>query len=127
MSDFIASFKSEGFTPDGLVARNATLLITEPIVLISGENLVRGALLGKITASGKYKLSLSTANDGSEVPAAVLVHDGDATSGDINTLAYTRGDFQADALTLGASHTIASVKAGLADKGIFLITSQGGL
>lgn len=127
MSDFLATFVSEGYSPDGLIANNGTLLISEPITLISGQNLVRGALLGKITASGKYTLSLAAAVDGSEVPVAVLTHDCDASGGDAATLGYTRGDFQSQAITFGTGHTAASTKAGLADRGIFLITTQGGL
>lgn len=127
MDSYLATFKSEGFTPDGLVAQNAQLLLHEPIVLSSGQNLKRGALLGKVTASGEYILSASAASDGSQTPVAILAHDCDATAADANTVAYTRGDFIADALILGAGHTVASIKAGLADRGIFLITQQGGV
>ena len=121
----LATFTSDTFVPDGLVARNAALLVSEPIVLITGQNLVRGALLGKITASSKYTLSLSASADGSQVPVAVLVHDCDATAADANTLGYTRGDFMAEKLVLGAGHTLASVKDGLQDRGIFTFTTQG--
>lgn len=127
MTDFLASYKSDSWTPDGLIARNATLLISEPATLLSGQNLVRGALLGVVTASGKYVLSLSAASDGSQTPVAVLANDCNASAADAPALIYTRGDFQAQSLVLGASHTLASVKAGLADRGIFLINTQGGL
>lgn len=122
---FLATYKSEGFTPDGLIAQNAQLLLSEPATLLAGQNLKRGALLGRITASGKFVLSLAAAGDGSQVPVAVLVDDTDATAGDKPTLIHTRGDFIAQALTLGAGHTVASVKAGLEDRGIFLINAQG--
>lgn len=41
-----------------------------------------GTVLGKVTATGKYKISVKTAVDGSEVPAAIVVWDklGDAHS-----------------------------------------------
>lgn len=118
---FLATFKSEGFVPGGLIAGNASLLISEPIVLSSGQNLKRGALLGKITATGEYVLSLAASTDGSEVPSAVLVEDTDATAADAATVAYTRGDFIAQGVILGTGHTIASVKPGLRDQGIFLM------
>jgi hypothetical protein len=124
---FLATYKSEGFSPDGLVAQNAQLLLSEPVTLLAGQNLKRGALLGKVTASGKYVLSLAAAADGSQVPVAILVEDIDASAGDKAALAYTRGDFNAQALTLGAGHTVASVKAALANLGIFLINNQGGV
>ena len=123
---FLATYKSEGFTPDGLIAQNAQLLLSEPATLLAGQTLKRGALLGRITASGKIVLSLAAANDGSQVPVAVLVHDTDASTADQPTLIYKRGDFIAQALTLGAGHTLDSVKAVLEDRGIFLIHAQGG-
>jgi len=127
MPDYIASYKTEGFTPDGLVARNAQLLISVPATLLAGQNLKRGAVLGQITASGKYVLSLSAAADGSQTPVAVLAHDADATAADVATLAYTRGDFSDSALILGAGHTVASIRAGLQDRGIFILDTQGGV
>jgi len=125
MDRFLASYKTDNFTPDGIVAQNAQLLLSEPVTVLTGQNLKAGALLGKITASGKYVLSASAASDGSQTPVAILVHDADATAGDVASLAYTRGDFKSSAITLGTGHTLASVKAGLADRGIFLIDSQG--
>lgn len=122
-----ASFASATFTPDRLVAQNAHLLVAVPITLISGQNLTRGAVLGKITASGKYNLSLSAAADGSQTPDAILAEDTNASGGDKATVAYIRGDFDSSALTFGASHTVASTKEGLRLKGIQLISTQGGV
>lgn len=122
-----AAYATQAFIPDGLIAQNAHLLLDEPIVLASGQNLKRGAVLGRITASGKYVLSLSAAADGSQAPAAVLAVDTDATGADKNTVAFFRGDFQAQAVILGAGHTVASVKAGLRAANIELISTQGGV
>lgn len=122
-----ASFSSATHTPDRLIAGNSALLHAIPITVISGQNLARGALLGKITASGKYNLSLSAAADGSQAPVAILVDDVDASAGDKAGLAYIRGDFNASAVIYGTAHTAASVEAALRDLGIFLITTQGGV
>lgn len=54
----------------------------DKVTLISGQNLLTGTVLGKITASGKYTLHNNAAADGSEVAAAILYDDTDATSGD---------------------------------------------
>jgi len=98
---------------------------TSPEVLITGQNLVRGAVLGRITASGKLNLSLSAAGDGSEVPFAILAHDTDATAADnTSTPVYLTGTFNEGALTLGAAHTVTSIKVALRDRGIFLKTAQ---
>lgn len=119
-----ASFSSTSFVPDNLIAGNHDELVGEKITLLSGQNLVRGAVLGKITASGKYNLSLSAAADGSQTPDLILAEDCDASAGDKQALAYSRGDFIAQELTLGAAHTIASIKEGLREKNIILINSQ---
>jgi hypothetical protein len=88
--------------------------------IITGQNLVRGTVLGVITASGKYTKSLSASSDGSQIPAAILLHDVDATSADTEAMVRKTGIFNAAALTLGASHTIASIRAGLEDRSIFI-------
>lgn len=127
MTAFTALFKKDTFTPDQLVAGNPALLLNASIIVLAGQNLVRGALLGKITASGKYILSLTAAADGSQTPAAILVDDVNATAADKAALIYTRGDFLADAVTYGTGHTAASVAAALKTQAIYLITAQGGV
>ncbi|MBE0454846.1 MAG: head decoration protein [Roseovarius sp.] len=116
-----ASFGSESFQPDNLVAANAHLLHSRQITIKSGQNLTRGAVLGK-DGDGKYLLSLSAAVDGSEVPDLILAEDADATDGDVVTIAYSRGDFLESALTIGTAHTAASIREGLRAKGIVLVS-----
>lgn len=81
------------------------------VTIISGQTLLRGAVLGRITASDKYKLSLSASGDGSETPALILAVDVDASGGDTVAPAYFEGDFAAEKLTIGTGHTAASVEA----------------
>lgn len=108
------------YTPDRLVA-GLTQIVTIPLTLISGQNLARGAVVGVITASGKLTLSLSAAADGSQTPYGILADDCNATAGDLaNCPVHVAGEFNEAALILGASHTIASIRAGLRDRGIFL-------
>ena len=114
---------SETFTPDNLIA-GQTPIIGDGAVLLSGQNVTRGTLLGKITTGGKLKLSASASTDGSEVPYAVAAADTNATSGDTNIPVYLAGEFNANAVTFGTGHTLASTKAALRDKGIFLRTVQ---
>lgn len=54
----------------------------EVITLLEGNNLSPGAVLGKITASGKYAALAPAATDGSEKAAAVLYAGVDATAAD---------------------------------------------
>jgi hypothetical protein len=119
----IASFQTgDSYTPDQLLIGEQTT-VTRTIILLSGQNLNRGALLGRITASGKHILSASAAGDGSQTPDCVLAHDCDATAGDKTTIAYFAGGMNQNALTLGAGHTIASITEGLRAKDIHLITA----
>ena len=107
---------------DNLIAGTAVNMVTERIVVDTGD-LKRGALLGRVTATGKYILSLSAASDGSEVPRAILAEDTNATSADKTTVAYLTGEFNTAAMTFGTGHAAASVKDGLRDLGIFLKTN----
>lgn len=116
---------AEGFTSEGTFAYDNLYAGEFPrvelkVTIITGQNLVRGALLGKITTGGKYNLSLSAASDGSEVPAAILIDDTDATSADKEAMVFIAGQFNEDALTYGTGHTAASVKEALAAKSIYL-------
>lgn len=59
--------------------------------LIAGQNLKLGAVVGKITANGKYTAVAPSASDGSQTAAAVLLADVDATSEDKKTNFLVRG------------------------------------
>lgn len=88
--------------------------------ILTGASYTEGAVMGKITASGKFTLSASAAADGSQTPTAILAHDVDATSADQEAIFYLTGEFNPDALTLGTGHTAASIRAGLRDLSIFI-------
>jgi hypothetical protein len=75
-----------------------------------------------VAAGTKYKLAAAAATDGSDDPVAILIEDCDATAADTECLVYEGGEFNANALTLGAGHSIASVTAALKSRGIHLIT-----
>lgn len=107
---------------DALLAGSNQLPVTRTVTLITGQNLPRGAVLGRITASGKYNLSLSAAGDGSQTPVAILVEDTDATAVDKLCGIYEAGEFNGAALTLGTAHTLASIQAGLRDLNIHIKT-----
>jgi hypothetical protein len=78
-------------------------------------DLVIGTVLGKITASGKYIVSLDAAADGSEVPAVLVIEQKSVlAAADTNVLVLFRGPaIVADlAIELG-DQTLAEVVAGL--------------
>ena len=66
----------------------------ETVTLKSGTSYPLGAVLGKITASGKYRLSPAaavTGDDGAETALAVLLQPVDATAADQTGLVAARG------------------------------------
>lgn len=218
MSAGQASFSSETYSPDRLVTGDITRLLARSIVLLSGQNLSRGAVLGRqstatvpttgtagggntgngtmgsvaaggvnlktgtytarcikaatnagdfevidpqgnlvgvatvavaftsthinftiadgatdfvvgdkftvaVAAVDKYTLSAAASTDGSQVPDLILAEATNASAGDVTTIAYERGDFDQNVITLGSGHTVASVREGLRQKGINLIPS----
>lgn len=62
----------------------------DDITVISGQNLAAGAVLGKITASGKYTSYSTAGADGSQNAAGVLLNAVNATSGDTAGVAIVR-------------------------------------
>lgn len=119
--DYKTNFATEGtLTHDALIAGNAHLLVGRKVTIKSGQNLMRGAVIGK-DGNDKYLLSLAAASDGSQTPDLILAEACDATGGDTVALAYARGDFAAQALTLGTGHTVASITEGLRAKGITIL------
>lgn len=58
----------------------------------AAKEYVIGTVLGKVTASGEYKISVQTATDGSEVPAAVVIQDTSvAATTDTKVLVLAKG------------------------------------
>jgi len=63
----------------------------ETVTLLAGTSYAVGAVLGRITASGKMKLSTATGTDGAQNAAAVLLYDVDATAADTTGIVVLRG------------------------------------
>lgn len=63
----------------------------ETVTLLAGTNYRVGAVLGRITASGKMKLSTAAGTDGAQNAAGMLLDDVDATSADANAVVILRG------------------------------------
>lgn len=110
---------SETYTPDKLLAGDYPV-VTDIVTIASGQNLSRGALLGKITASGKYVLCDSGAADGSQAPVAILAEDCDASGGDAQAVVYLSGAFNENAVTFGGSDSADTHRAALRDLNIYL-------
>ncbi len=112
------------FDPNGLLLPQMAEAFGEAVTIISGQNLAAGALLGQITASGKYTLSLSAAADGSQTPVAVLPEAVDASGGDKSAFVFYTGFFRESKMVFGAGITAALFRRTLAQRGIFVVPAQ---
>ena len=66
----------------------------ESVTLKAGTSYLLGAVLGQITATGKYRLAPAAevvGDEGAEVATAVLIEAADATGGDKTGLVVARG------------------------------------
>ncbi|MBA5779522.1 head decoration protein [Stappia sp. F7233] len=98
------------YQPGGLVA-GPYPLAHRTVTIASGQELERGAVLGRVTADDKYVLSATAAVDGSADPVAVLPDAVDATGGDVTVQAFFSGEFAADKLVYGTGHDADTVEA----------------
>ena len=62
----------------------------EVVTIASGQNLSIGTVLGKVTATGKYKQIDFDATDGSEKAAGILLQDVDASAADAEGVTLVR-------------------------------------
>ena len=117
-SDTTPKLSTDLYNPDRLLGEGPHK--TQAVTIISGQNVARGAVLGQITASGKYTLSASASVDGSEDPRAVLAVDVDATGGDTEGQVIVHGEVNENALVFGTDHDADSVREPLRALGIFV-------
>lgn len=85
------------------------------VTLVSGENLSAGAVLGKITASGKYAEYNPGNADGSETAVGVLFDNTDASAADESCVALLRdAEVNSAELQWFAGATAGQITTGLA-------------
>ena len=73
-----------------LVSEGNGKISRETITVLSGQNLSAATVLGKVTASGKYKALDPDAVDGSEAAAGILYDAVDASAADAEGVAIVR-------------------------------------
>lgn len=100
---------------------HGTDLISESYPIAQGTKFERGAVLGRVTATGEVKLSVVGAGDGSEVPFGIA---GNSQEGTERATVYTRGSFNSRAISLGSGHSVESIRDGLRDLGIYLLEAE---
>lgn len=117
-------FTNQGdYTPDNLLAGEYPR-IERLVTIAAGADLAKGAVLGRITASGKFKLSASASSDGSQTPDAILAEKASAAGADVQAVVYFSGEFNENALILGVGHTLDAVRLPLKAKSIYLRANQ---
>lgn len=102
--DGIAGSTTVNYTPDNLIA-GSDPIFTDNGTLSSGQNLVRGTPVGRVTASGELVECNPGAADGSQTPIGILVHDIDASAAAKGCQFYKAGRFRASEMTWHAGFT----------------------
>jgi hypothetical protein len=108
--------------PNYASRRQVTIVATAGVLAI-------GAVLGKVTASGKYKLATAGAADGTEAGAAILLQEVDATAADVVDVLVLERDAQVDITSLvyhaSADNETkkAALRAALAAKGVQFLSA----
>ena len=114
----------DSFTPDPQLLLPGSRIRFQNFTILGGLTLLKGSVLGIITASGKLTLSASAAGDGSQNPVAVL--DRNLSTFDVDGVTALDTTFDVivhgavlnpAALVLGTGMTIAAVETALLARG----------
>jgi hypothetical protein len=107
------------FVPDQLIS-GPLQVVSETVTINAGANYARGTVLGQITATGAYTLSVKTAVDGSQNPSAILADQANAAAGSVTAGAYVMGEFNQNRLIFDPSWTLAQLQTAMRPYTIFL-------
>ena len=100
----------ENITRDNLFGSDFPQMLDE-VTVLTGQTLVRGSVIGIVTASGKAKLLDAVSVDGSQNFHSVLTAAVDASAGDKVGPVAIAGSFQEQALAVGGATVLADYKA----------------
>lgn len=111
------------YEPDNLLLGSGQWRGTDTVTVATGLILPRGAALGRVTATGEYKLATSAASDGSQDLTQVVILgvaiDTNTVPGAKPAVVYTSGEFNARAVTLGAGVTLAALRTAVRPRSLF--------
>ncbi|RYM47642.1 head decoration protein [Serratia proteamaculans] len=118
---WVPGVQHDTFIPDQLLS-GPLQVVSDTVTILAGAEAPykRGTVLGVVTSSGKYTLSVATATDGSEVPQAILADDVNATVADTLAGVYLMAEINQNRITFDPSWTLATLKPALRPYGIFL-------
>jgi hypothetical protein len=108
--------KTESFhSGEFILSEGNGAISREEITVVSGQDLVAGQVVGKISVGGKYKDYDNGASDGSQTAAGILLDAVDASGGDKKgVIIESDAEVKGDALDWG-SETGSDITAGIAD------------
>lgn len=115
----VPGYWSDAYQPDQLLC-GPLQTVTKTVTITGGAVYQRGTVLGRITDSGAFTLSVSSATDGSETPVAVLADLADASSGDVLAGVYVMGEFNANRVIYDEGWSTDALTAALEKEKIFL-------
>lgn len=107
------------FNPDQLIS-GPLQVVTDTGIIAKAGILKRGTILGKVKDSGEYAPSKKGAEDGSEIPCAILVDDVNTTTDAASGGLYLMGEFNQNRIIHDESWTAAELKDALRQFSIFL-------
>ena len=122
MSDIYAGSSYVPYQPAPFILGG--LVAFDSGTLASGQNLVRGTVIGRVSASGELVESVQTATDGSQKPVGVLNHDADATSAAMNVVYAKGGDLDKTQVLFDASWSATEQLAAFDGTPISLVTPE---
>ena len=98
------SFTEGNYAAEFLITEGPNTYSRDAVTVISGQTLTAGAVLGKITASGKVTLIAPAASDGSQTAFGILLDAVDASAADKAGTAIVRlAEIKADKLAWGSA------------------------
>lgn len=115
----MANTITDSVTYDNLLLGDLPL-ISEEMEIAQSQTLVRGTVVGKITASGYYVACAHDAVDGSQTPIGVLMSDVTTTTAELPGTMYVFGLFNEDDLTFGGTSTIADLRDAMRLAGLYV-------
>lgn len=120
MSDLYAGSSYVPYQPAPFVLGG--LIAFDSGEVASGQNLQRGDVIGRVSASGQLVKSVQSASDGSQNPIGAMNHDCDATSGAKPAVYVKGGDLDKTQVSFDASWTEAQKLAAFDRTPISLVT-----
>ncbi|MFS0766045.1 head decoration protein [Peribacillus phoenicis] len=112
------------FEYDNLFAGGVQPVVTDSIIVKSGQSYVRGSVLAKGADGIAVLVDSASATASIKKPFGILTDDVDATTENVPTTVYLTGEFNQEALVFGGTDTFNTHKGALRDIGIILKKTQ---